>query len=153
MTEAMRKREGAGLSPPAMSSLACDPGTPPVISEPPCPHMPNGARYRFLGWHENLIGSPIEMSHTRPGTHSSHSPNINSFAFAENSSWIVCKPLRCTGQNCSQGELLNDAVYLYSGKIEIIMLWLAGAIYRPCSQWAFEIRDLPNKFTSSPTWP
>ena len=58
----------------------------------------------------------------RGRVHGSHSPNVSSFAFAENSSCIVCKPLRHTGQNCSQGELLNNTVYLYSEKIEIITL-------------------------------
>lgn len=78
---------------------------------------------------------------------------VSSFASAENSSWIVYKPLRCTGQICNQGGLLNNTVYLHSGKIEIIMLWLAGAIYRHCPQSAVGIRDLPNKFTNSPAWP
>lgn len=49
-------------------------------------------------------------------------PQVSSFAFAEYSSWIVCKPLRRTGQNCSQGELLNNTVYLYSaGRLKSLL--------------------------------
>lgn len=105
-----------------------------------------------LGWHEGFTGSLFTRL-PRGWAHRSHSSNVISSAFSENSSWIVCKPLRRPGQNCSQGELLNNAVYLYSEKIEIIMLWLAGAIYRPRSQRAVGIRALPDKFTNSPAWP
>lgn len=111
----------------------------------------------WMGWCGFLFDMRIEWDSlleclTWGQAHGSHSSNVSSFAFAENSSWIICKPSRRTGQNCSQ-ELLNNTVYLYSRKIEIVMLWLAGDIYRPCSQRAVGIRALLNKFTNSPAWP
>lgn len=126
------------------------PGTS-AVSAPPFPPMLNGT-IRFLGRHEGWWDYLVKYL-TGGWAHSSHSPNVSSLAFAESSSWIVCKPLRRAGQNCSQEELLNNTVYLYSGKIEIVMLWLAGAIYRPYFQRAVGIRALPNKFTNSLVWP
>lgn len=122
----MREREGARVLQPDRCefislSLACDPGTRlPSVHELPVPGKPNGVICGFL------LGMRVEWDSllkrlTGGQAHGSHSPNVSSFAFAENSSWIVCKPSRCTGQNCSQ-ELLNNTVYLYSRKIEIVML-------------------------------